>query len=368
MKKKLIILSLLFITLSYNNVFAETTTNSLPKQSYQAQVVSKDVVYKDTFENIYKIGYKIRIKNTSKNIWKSDSIDQVVLKSKNDKSDQFPMFLNIDIEPGEYVDFKVVFTTKNKTDNNFTDYLYLSKNGKEITGSGIKVNISLKDISNKLPSDVLLDITPVEQEYTLNCESASLQMGLSYYNISKTQDELLKETGFATTTPPEKIGNRIVWGDPEKGFVGDYNGLYSDYCSNQTGDATIRTLKCATGWGANNGPIAKNAKKYLKNSYDLDNASVIDLKNELAKNNPIIFWEVTDSKPEEKIDIYTYSDWKKIKYIRTHVVLLVGYTNISDDTMYIFNDPATGTQIQLAENDMKRIWERYDNNIVVLKK
>ncbi|MEZ7821142.1 MAG: C39 family peptidase, partial [Patescibacteria group bacterium] len=339
-----------------------TSTNN------QAQIISKNVLYKDNFENIYKIGYEVKIKNISKNTWLSESSEQVILKSKNDKTNQFPIFLPYDIKPNEYIDFKIIFTTENKTDSTFIDYLYLSKNNKEILGSGINVKINLKDIKKELPSDVLLDITPVEQQYSLNCESASLQMGLSYYNINKTQDDLIKETGFITTTPPEKIGNRIVWGDPDKGFVGNYNGLYSDYCSNQTGDTTIRTLKCATGWGVNNGPIAKNAKKYLKNSYDLDNASITDLKNELSEKNPIIFWEVTDSKPEEKIDIYTYNDWKKIKYTRTHVVLLIGYTNIADDTLYIFNDPADGSRIQLAEKDMQRIWERYDNNIVVLKK
>lgn len=367
MKNKLIILPLLFITLFYNNVFAETVP-SLPKQTSQAQIVSKEAIYKDSFDNVFKIGYKIRIKNTSKDIWKNDSVDQVILKSKNDKSDQFPMFLNINVKPGEYVDFKVIFTA-NKTATTYNDYLYLSKNKKEISGSGIKVGINLKDISNKLPSDVLLEIEPIEQTYSLNCESASLQMGLLYYGFNKTQEELIEETGFTIKTPPEKIGNRIVWGDPEKGFVGNYNGLYSDYCSNQTGDTTVRTLKCATGWGVNNGPVAKNAKKYLKNSYDLDNASVVDLKNELAAKNPIIFWEVLDNnKPEENIDIYDYENWEKIKYIRTHVILLIGYTNIADDTLYIFNDPANGTRIQLAEKDMQRVWERFNNNIVVIKK
>jgi DnaJ-class molecular chaperone len=67
------------------------------------------------------------------------------------------------------------------------------------------------------------------------------------------------------------------------------------------------------------------------------------------------------------LDSFTGTN-KKIKYTRTHVVLLIGYTNIADDTLYIFNDPADGSRIQLAEKDMQRIWERYDNNIVVLKK
>lgn len=361
--KKCFIFFLLLLTIFFNNTLFAATI-----QSQDSQIISKDVLYKDEFENVFKIGYSIKIKNTSKNKWISEGVNQITLMSKYDKNWQFPMFLTKDIEPNESVEFKIIFTV-NKKIKEYNNYLYLSKNGKEVSNSGTKINIKLDEIKNKIPSSSILEIKPIEQKYSLNCESASLKMALEYFGIKKTEDQLIKETGFATELPPTKIGNRIVWGDPEKGYVGNYNGLYSEYCSNQTGDTSIRTLKCATGWGVNNGPIAKNAQKYLKNSYDLDNASIIDLKTELANGNPIIFWHVPDDRrPEEMIDIYTYDDWKKIKYTRTHVILLVGYENMADDTVYIFNDVAYGNKIYLIEDDMRRIWERYNNNIVVVKK
>lgn len=361
----LLILSTAFLG---NITFAATNTTTSQRANYQAKIISTEVIYKDEFDSFYKIGYHLKIKNVGNNIWESENINQVMLKSKYNTGKNFPIFLNSPLKPNETVDFKIIFSL-DKSKDTYKDYLYLSKNNKEILGSGINLNIKLSDIKKVLPSDKLLDIMPVEQKYSLNCESASLQMGLSYYGISKTQDELIQEIGFSTKLPAEKIGNRIVWGDPDEGFVGDYNGLYSGFCSNQTGDQTVRTLKCATGWGVNNKPVANTAKKYLKNSYYINNASVVDLKNELSNSTPIVFWEVQDSKmPEENIDIYIKDTWEKINYTRTHVVLLIGYKNIGDETIYTFNDPGTGSVIDLAESDMQRIWERYNNNITVLKK
>lgn len=361
MKKNIFkLLTLLTFIISANSLFA-TTQN--------AEIISKNVLYKDEFENTVKIGYEVEIKNISKTTWATEGSNPVLLKATKDKSWQFPMFLIKDVKPNESVKFKIIFTT-NKKSTVYNDSIYLSDiKNKEISGSRININININEIKNKLPSSSVLNIEPIEQKYSLNCESASLKMALGYFGIEKTEEELLEETGFSTKLPPTKIGNRIVWGDPEKGYVGNYNGLYSEFCSNQTGDTSIRTLKCATGWGVNNNPIAKNAQKYLKNSYDLDNASITDLKMELSNNNPIIFWQVNDNnKPEEMIHIYTYDDWKKIKYTRTHVVLLVGYENMADDTIYIFNDVAYGKKVYLAEDDMRRIWERYNNNIAVIKK
>ncbi len=377
MKNRFIFVVLVFILLFSKNVFAETINKVtpvpqkkvfVPKQNYQASIISQKIIYKDEFDSFYKVGYEINIKNIGKNDWDKEGLNQVALESKYSSDNTYPIFLNNIVRSGDSITFKIILVI-NKPKNIYKDYLYLSKNKKELFGSGINIDINLTNIKNTLPSDKLLDIAPVEQKYSLNCESASLQMGLSYYGITKTQDEILNEVGFSTKLPAQKIGNRIIWGDPDDGFVGDYNGLYSSYCPNQTGDQSVRTLKCATGWGVNNGPITKVAKKYIKNSYELDNASIVDLKNELANGNPIIFWEVQDSKmPEENIDIYTKDTWKKINYTRTHVVLLIGYTNIGDETIYTFNDPATGNRINLAEPDMRRIWDRYNDNITVLKK
>lgn len=365
-------LSQIILVGNVNAVNTVTPTKTItPKiSSYQAKIISKDILYKDEFDNSYKIAYKIKYQNIGKNDWENEGLNQVSLNSKYWKKENtsYPIFLNSIVKSNEYTEFKIILIV-DKTKNFYKDYLYLSKNGVELSGSGITVDIKLNDIKNILPTEKLIDIAPVEQEYSLNCESASLQMGLSYFGITKTQDALIDEIGFSTKLPAKKIGNRIVWGDPDEGFVGDYNGLYSGYCSNQTGDQTIRTLKCATGWGVNNKPVATTAKKYLKSSYYLNNASVSDLKSELSNGNPIVFWEVQDSKmPEENIDIYIEKTWKKINYTRTHVVLLIGYKNMFDDTIYTFNDPATGGRIYLAEADMKRIWERYNNNITILKK
>ena len=101
MIKKISVFLLLSMILISQNVFAALPTTST---NNQAQIISKNVLYKDNFENIYKIGYEVKIKNISKNTWLSESSEQVILKSKNDKTNQFPIFLPYDIKPNEYIE------------------------------------------------------------------------------------------------------------------------------------------------------------------------------------------------------------------------------------------------------------------------
>ena len=59
MIKKISVFLLLSMILISQNVFAALPTTSI---NNQAQIISKNVLYKDNFENIYKIGYEVKIK------------------------------------------------------------------------------------------------------------------------------------------------------------------------------------------------------------------------------------------------------------------------------------------------------------------
>ncbi len=59
------------------------------------------------------------------------------------------------------------------------------------------------------------------QEHALSCEIASLKMALSYYGVDVSETQLISE--LPVDTPgPRQPGN--IWGDPEKGFVGNIDG------------------------------------------------------------------------------------------------------------------------------------------------
>jgi len=208
----------------------------------------------------------------------------------------------------------------------------------------------------ELPSSVMLNAPLLYQAYNLNCEATSLAMALQYRKIQVKPQELMPKIGYADPTKKSFVKGKIVWGDPDKGFVGNEKGFLFTSAAGMAG---------GTGWGVNNGPIAKVADSFLPGSIELDNATLDDLKQALAQDKPVIFWHQRDDARREVLT-YTTPEGKEVKQFQNHVNLLVGYkTDSKGQTIYYFNDPVFG-KIQYKESDLIRIWAKYNNNIVVV--
>lgn len=203
-------------------------------------------------------------------------------------------------------------------------------------------------------SGVLLPVPLVEQSYRLSCESASMEMVLRYRGISVTQKELMKEIGYAAPFVRRFENGKMVWGDPDLGFVGDEKGwVYLN-----------RGFIDATGWGVNPPPVTRVMKTYLPNTYQKDDGKIEDIVAALQKGNPIIFWHRRDDMIQEWLTITTPTG-KVIPYTANHVAVVVGYDTGSDGKRWFWiNDPTYG-RLHIPEETFVRWWSGWFNKMVV---
>lgn len=119
--------------------------------------------------------------------------------------------------------------------------------------------------------DAILPIVFDPQDHSLSCEVAALKMALQVRGVSVSESELIDAVGFDTTAKTQYAG-RIVWGDPQKGFVGDIDGRMP-----------------STGYGVHWKPIARGARQW-RDARAVEGITPHDLAYELAAGNPAVVW------------------------------------------------------------------------------
>ena len=105
------------------------------------------------------------------------------------------------------------------------------------------------------------------QEQALSCEVAALKMALGGQGIEQAESALRAQLPFDPT--PKQAG---VWGDPDRGFVGNIDG---------------RML--VTGYGVHWEPIARLGAQFV-HTFVIQNASATELAQQIAAGNPVIVW------------------------------------------------------------------------------
>jgi uncharacterized protein YvpB len=212
-----------------------------------------------------------------------------------------------------------------------------------------------------LPEESFLEVPLIQQEFALSCEVAALEMALAYYDIETSQQQLLDEVGYAQ---PQKLTlvrpGYYVWGDPEVGFVGDVNGWFSGQRDGET------KLEYGTGWGVNNGPIARVAKNYRPDSEEVDGANSLLLRKAISEGYPVLWWHRRSEAQLDPINVYTSSGEVR-KFQEMHVSVLYGYDKDEEGNYrYHFNDPYF-EQVILTEGEMLEQWKAHDNEIVIVR-
>ncbi len=75
------------------------------------------------------------------------------------------------------------------------------------------------------PPGAIVDGVPfIHQVYSLSCEAASLEMALMYYGHNVSQNDILNYFTIDRTPPSRTANGTLVWGNPYRSFVGNYNG------------------------------------------------------------------------------------------------------------------------------------------------
>jgi uncharacterized protein YvpB len=202
----------------------------------------------------------------------------------------------------------------------------------------------------------ILDVPLYQQIYTLSCEVTTVEMILSYFGTKggENQDTLMQKLGYADPIVPEFRGDTMIWGDPDKGFVGRVDGYMIDL------NVGIRG---ATGWGVDKGPTARLLRQFHPQSYE-GTGSINSLISNLDQGNPVIYWHVRDEFSPEVYQYQTFSG-KTVDLKQYHVALVTGYeVDAAGQITFIINDPDFG-QYRINSVDLDRQWGKYNYDMVV---
>lgn len=233
--------------------------------------------------------------------------------------------------------------------------LYLSQESfysKQSTGERIWMTIlytadnqlaSVNKVITKEPS-FALPVSLYKQEYPLTCEVASLRMVLGFYGIRVSEDELLDRLAFDTTGPMDDEG---VWGDPDKGFVGDVNG----------------SIYHGTGYGVYDAPIRDLARSY-KAVVELEDANLSRVIGLVRGGRPVITWGLL----RDRTPLYWRTKSGKMveAFPGEHVRVVIGFTGEQHDPKrLILLDPIYG-KIHMDVDKFVSDWQTMKNRAVVV--
>ena len=187
------------------------------------------------------------------------------------------------------------------------------------------------------------------QTRALNCETAALQMGLSYYGHWYSQDAL-----FSYENPDLRAAGRgpngtvAQWGDPYTNFVGNVNGSET----------------ALTGYGVYYPVILSIARSHgAPNSYGGEGLSSATVYAELAAGHPVEVWvEANFSRP--RLGTWTAWDGRVIRYsLAEHAVTLTGVS----PTSVRVNDPEYGSQYWVSKATFETVWRDFNYMAVIIR-
>jgi uncharacterized protein YvpB len=259
-----------------------------------------------------------------------------------------------------FLAFKVNFDKKNDAlGKNIKDSSIISSSVSDNQNRSSK-SAFLIEPTEELPKEVSLKIQSIKPQNTLGSSFASLQMALKKYEIDTSQQELLEQVSKAEPLEKKFLGDKIIWGNPNKGFVGDINGSLVGPKKSQ------KSQRFGTGWGVNNGPITELAQKFRPLSQEVDSADLLQVKKSLSEGFPVLIWYVREDALQEDLEITT-PDEKKIIFSQTQVAVLDGYfLDQNGETNYKLVDPDFG-EFNLSEADFLKQWGKAFNDIVIVK-
>jgi uncharacterized protein YvpB len=259
-----------------------------------------------------------------------------------------------------FLAFKVNFEKKNDAlGKNIKDSSIISSSTLDNQLRSSKSSFLIEP-AEELPKEVDLKIQLIKSELNLGSSFASLQMALKKYEINVSQKELSEQITKAEPLEKKFLGDKIIWGNPNKGFVGDVNGSLVGVKKSQ------KSQRFGTGWGVNNGPITELAQKFRPSSQEVDSADLFQIKKALSQNFPVLIWYVREDALQEDLEITT-PDEKKIIFSQTQVAVLDGYfLDQNGETNYKIVDPDFG-EFNLSETDFLKQWGKTFNDIVIVQ-
>lgn len=180
-----------------------------------------------------------------------------------------------------------------------------------------------------------------KQEHSLSCEAATLKMVLDFYGLNVSESEIIKKMPFDPT--PKNNG---VWGDPDKGFVGNIDGRMP-----------------STGYGIHWKPLAETARNW-RGAEIIEGGLAGDLTRHLLAGRPVIVWGYLGrGRPLS----WQTPDGKKVSAINgEHTRVVYGFRGSPENPDGFFlMDPTYGA-MYWEKNVFLRNWDAFGRSGIVV--
>jgi uncharacterized protein YvpB len=135
---------------------------------------------------------------------------------------------------------------------------------------GSNLSGTLGEAERPPAADVLLAVKFHLQEHPLSCEAAALTMALRFQEARITETEVISRMPFDKTPH-----SGSVWGDPDKGFVGNIDGKIP-----------------VDGYGIHCKPLAETARRWRRAEV-IEGGSPQEVARHVLAGRPVIVWGFT---------------------------------------------------------------------------
>jgi uncharacterized protein YvpB len=225
---------------------------------------------------------------------------------------------------------------------------------KAVPRSALASETGVLNLDPVYPKQASLNIPLIKQKNPTSSSLVSLLMALNFYEVKTDEDDLISKISYAEPRTPLVDGQKIIWANPQKGFVGDPKGLYND------------SLDKATALGVYNQPLFALAKTFRPNSTVKNQAKTDDIKSALNRKQVPIIWTAEDESFAKKKEVF-YSDGTSSDIFKFTTSVVVGYKldEKTNETIYILHHPEQG-RIELEEDILFKMWQRCGNMLVVV--
>jgi uncharacterized protein YvpB len=194
---------------------------------------------------------------------------------------------------------------------------------------------------------VLLDVPLHRQAHSLSCEAAALQMALGTLGVQVAEDQLLAELARDPTPRTQQPDGSIVWGDPDVGFVGSWDGVFG-----------------VDGYGVYQGPIADLARAHGALGTTAEQHADPDrLYAAVRDGNPVVVWMPYAGQVRGRGSWLTPAG-DQVDYVVTeHAVVLAGV----DVDGVTFADPYTASLQHMSYAQFEAALAALDNRAVIVR-
>lgn len=174
-----------------------------------------------------------------------------------------------------------------------------------------------------------IDVPFYRQQHALSCEMASLRSALKAVGVEVSEAQLLRDL---PKDPTRKVyasrrSRTFTWGDPDKGFVGNVNGVMP-----------------RSGYGVHATPVAELASRYASATLMRSNDAAA-LTAAIDAGHPVIVWSVLGKKPSKLT--WKTPEGKTINAaLYEHSLVVSGYERAEDGSLasVVVVDPKTGVR------------------------